>query len=119
MLLRVRDHAALERVVVEELLNQIDVREHHSPAAVALQPELVEGVALGVVRLQQLEVRVPLVAHDLAAREAAHGDDHGLRVAAVQDPGPPRAGGRALLTRRGPLSQRYVNRRASLERDGY
>ena len=71
------------------------------------------------VRLQQLEVRVPLVAHDLAAREAAHGDDHGLRVAAVQDPGPPRTGGRALLTRRGPLSQRYVNRRASLERDGY
>ena len=71
------------------------------------------------VRLQQLEVRVPLVAHDLAAREAAHGDDHGLRVAAVQDPGPPRAGGRALLIRRGPLSQRYVNRRASRERDGY
>eukprot|EP00965_Chrysotila_dentata_P261762 6214360-Pleurochrysis_carterae.AAC.4 len=38
--------AALERVVVEQLLNQIDVREQHPPAAVPFKAERVECVTL-------------------------------------------------------------------------
>ena len=64
-------------VVVEELLDQVHVCEHHPPAAVSLQPQLVQGVALVKVRLQQAEICLPLVSDHLPAREASHGDDHG------------------------------------------
>jgi len=48
------------------------VTHEHAAAAVALQVEGVEGVALGVVRLEEVEVRVPLVSDDL--RRNAAGD---------------------------------------------
>ena len=32
------------RVVIEQLLNQIDVRQHHPPAAIPLQAEFVQRV---------------------------------------------------------------------------
>jgi hypothetical protein len=48
------------------------VTHEHAAAAVALQVEGVEGVALGVVRLEKVEVRVPLVSDDL--RRNAAGD---------------------------------------------
>ena len=56
---------ALERVVVEQLLDEVDVRHEHAAAAVAREAERVERLALAVVGLQQVEVRVPLVADDL------------------------------------------------------
>merc|ERR1740130_1515777 len=68
--------AALERVVIQQLLDEVDVREQHSSAAVPAKPEGIEGVTLCVVALQELEVLVVLVADDLAASEAAHRDDH-------------------------------------------
>ena len=50
--------------------------QEHTPTAVALQAERIKRIALRVVRLEQLKILVPLVPDDLAAREAAHGDDH-------------------------------------------
>mmetsp|Transcript_3678 Transcript_3678/g.10467 ORF Transcript_3678/g.10467 Transcript_3678/m.10467 type:complete len:124 (+) Transcript_3678:183-554(+) len=41
-------------VVVQKLLNEIDVREHHPPAAVPPETELVHGIALGVVGLEEI-----------------------------------------------------------------
>lgn len=64
-------------VVVEELLDQVNVCEHHPPAAVSLQPQLVQGVTLVKVCLQQAEICLPLVSDHLPAREASHRDDHG------------------------------------------
>lgn len=40
--------SALRCGVVEKLLNQVDVGEQHPPAAVAREPKLIEGHALGV-----------------------------------------------------------------------
>ena len=64
-------------VVVQKLLNQIDVGEHHPSAAVPPQAELVHGIALGVVGLEEVQVGLPLVADDLSARETPNGDNHG------------------------------------------
>lgn len=50
--------------------------EHHSSAAVSLEPELVQRISLVVVRLQQAQVRLPLVPDYLTACEASHRDDH-------------------------------------------
>ena len=67
------------RVVVEQLLNEVDVREQHPAAAVPREPELVQRLHLRHLRpIHQVEVRLPLVPDHLAAREAAHRDDHGL-----------------------------------------
>eukprot|EP00616_Rhizochromulina_sp_CCMP1243_P010722 CAMPEP_0118973746 /NCGR_PEP_ID=MMETSP1173-20130426/10868_1 /TAXON_ID=1034831 /ORGANISM="Rhizochromulina marina cf, Strain CCMP1243" /LENGTH=62 /DNA_ID=CAMNT_0006923439 /DNA_START=277 /DNA_END=462 /DNA_ORIENTATION=+ len=58
------------------------MRENHSATAVPLEAKLVQGVPLGVVRLQQRHEGLPLVPHDLPASEAPHRDDHpppGLR----------------------------------------
>ena len=63
--------SALERVVVEQLVDQVDVREQHAAAAVALEAERVERVTLGVVVVQQLEVFLVLVADDLRGAGAA------------------------------------------------
>lgn len=51
--------------------------KQHAAAAVALQAQRVQGIPLGVLGLQQAQVGLPLVADDLATREAANGDDHG------------------------------------------
>ena len=58
---------AFKSVVVEEFLDEIDVRHEHAPAAVPLQIERVQGVSLGVIRLEQVQVRVPLVSDHLSA----------------------------------------------------
>eukprot|EP00303_Exanthemachrysis_gayraliae_P002083 CAMPEP_0205998764 /NCGR_PEP_ID=MMETSP1464-20131121/427_1 /ASSEMBLY_ACC=CAM_ASM_001124 /TAXON_ID=119497 /ORGANISM="Exanthemachrysis gayraliae, Strain RCC1523" /LENGTH=163 /DNA_ID=CAMNT_0053371919 /DNA_START=178 /DNA_END=668 /DNA_ORIENTATION=+ len=70
-------HVLLVHVVVEELLDEVHVREEHPAAAVALEVELVQRVPFRVVGLEELEVRLVLIADHLAAGEAAHGDDHG------------------------------------------
>lgn len=64
-------------VVVEQLLDQVDMGEHHSSAAVTLEPEIIQRVALVVVRLKQAQVRLPLVPDYLPTREASNRDDHG------------------------------------------
>lgn len=69
-------HTKALTVVVEQLLDQVDVGEHHSSAAVSLEPELVQSVALVKVGLQQAQVRLPLVPDYLPAGEASHRDDH-------------------------------------------
>lgn len=63
-------------VVAQQLLDQIHVGQDHPPAAVALQPQLVQRIALAHVLREILQVGLPLVADDLAAGEAAHRDDH-------------------------------------------
>jgi hypothetical protein len=83
LLLRV----ALQRVVVQQLLNQVDMSEHHAPAAIAPQPEAVERVALAVaLTIQHVKVLVVLAADHLAACEAADRDDHVGRVRASTPP---------------------------------
>ena len=72
--------------------------EQHSPTAVPLQTQSVEGITrkvknmiriwrrteankkplpFSVLRLEEVEVRLPFVADHLAAGEAPNGDDHG------------------------------------------
>lgn len=66
----------LDGVVAEKLLNEINVREEHPPAAVPPQVQAVQRVSFGIVSLQDAQVSVPFVADHFAAGEAAHGDDH-------------------------------------------
>ena len=56
---------ALERIVVEQLLDEVDVAHEHAAAAVAGEIQGVEGVALGVIRLEEVQVSIPLVSDDL------------------------------------------------------
>jgi hypothetical protein len=44
--LRYLDNVALRRVIAQQLLDEIDVREDHATAAVSVQAELVHGVAV-------------------------------------------------------------------------
>lgn len=71
-----RRRSALQRIIIQQLLNQIHVSENHSAAAVSLEPELVQSLALLEVVVQELDVGVILVANHLAACKAAHGNDH-------------------------------------------
>ena len=64
------------RVVMQQFLNQVDVREHHTTAAVALERQLIECVAFCVIGAEEAEIRLPLVGQHLATRKAAHGDNH-------------------------------------------
>ena len=52
---------ALQGVVVEELLDEVDVAHEHATAAVPVQIQRVQRVSLGVVRLKEVQVGVPLV----------------------------------------------------------
>lgn len=63
-------------VVVEELLDEVNVGEDHSTAAVALEVEFCERLAFGAAVEEEGEIGVPLVANDFAAGEATDGDDH-------------------------------------------
>ena len=60
-----RSVLALERIVVEQLLDEVDVAHEHAAAAVAGEIQGVEGVALGVIRLEEVQVSIPLVSDDL------------------------------------------------------
>ena len=57
---------ALERVVVQQFLDEIYVAHEHTAAAVAVKVQRVQRVALRVVRLEKIQVRVPLVTNHLA-----------------------------------------------------
>ena len=68
-------------VVVQELHNQVDVSEDHASAAVAFAAELVQRVfGVNFLFVDEVEVAIPLVAHDFATGEAANGDDHFLFI---------------------------------------
>lgn len=60
---------------MQQTLDEVDVRQHHAAAAVPLEAELGERLTLGAALDQEREVRVPLVADDLAAAEAPDGDN--------------------------------------------
>lgn len=60
---------------MQEALNQVHMREHHAAAAVPVQLQLGKCLAFGTAFNEKRKVRVPFVAHDLAATEAAHRDD--------------------------------------------
>ena len=57
---------------MQEALDQVDVGEDHAAAAVAVELEFGERLALGAPFDEKREVCVPLVADDLAAAKAAH-----------------------------------------------
>ena len=64
-------------VVVQELDDQVHVGQDHATAAVALAAELVEGVfGVNFLFVDEVEVAIPLVAHDFATGEAAYWNDH-------------------------------------------
>ena len=62
-------------IVMKQALNEIDMRQHHTPAAVAMKLQLSQGLAFSTTLNQQGKIRVPFVANDLAATKAAHWDD--------------------------------------------
>lgn len=62
-------------IVMKQALNEIDMRQHHTPAAVAMKLQLSQGLAFSTALNQQGKIRVPFVANDLAATKAAHWDD--------------------------------------------
>lgn len=91
----------LERRVVKQLLDQVDVSKQHPSTTVALQTKCVKRVTaineqlttvndghsrvpqatqsslpFGVLSLQQTKVSFPFVADDLATGEASDWDDH-------------------------------------------
>lgn len=70
------DSQSVLTIVMEQLLNQVHVRQKHSSAAVPSQAEFIQGVAFGSVLLEEGQVGVPLVADNLAASEATNRDDH-------------------------------------------
>ena len=67
----------LERGVVEEFLDEVDVAKQHPATAVPLETEGVQGVALGVLGLQKSQVCLPFGSDNLATGEAPNRDDHG------------------------------------------
>eukprot|EP01050_Picozoa_sp_SAG11_P018961 SAG11_NODE_2948_length_2818_cov_1.988599_1_plen_65_part_00 len=52
-------------VVVQQLLDQINVREQHAAAAVSIQLQIIQRLSFVHVRLKQRAVLVPLVADHL------------------------------------------------------
>ena len=64
---------------MEELHDQVDVSQDHASAAVAFAAELVERVfGVNLLFVDEVEVAIPLVAHDFATGEAANWNDHFL-----------------------------------------
>jgi len=76
----------LEHVVVEELLNQINMGQQHAPAAEPPHAERRQRLAFAVSGLQEIQILLPLVAGDLAAREAADRNDHGCLNVLCENP---------------------------------
>jgi len=52
---------------MEELFNEIDMREDHASTAVSLQLELIQGISFADILGQEFQVLVPLVSDDLSA----------------------------------------------------
>eukprot|EP00117_Sycon_ciliatum_P020953 scpid103926/ scgid18524/ len=66
----------LQRSVVQELLDKIDVRQQHSSAAVALEAECIQCISFSVFSLKQTQVGLPFVTNHLPAGEAANWNNH-------------------------------------------
>ena len=78
---RKRHKRAERTVVVEQLLDEVHVREDHASAAVPLETQLIHGIRFGAARgLDGLDVGVVLVADHLSTGEATHGNDHAAAV---------------------------------------
>src|SRR5688572_6822764 len=68
-----------ERSLVRRgFLDEVHVAHQHAAAAEAREARRVEGLLAALARGQRLLVDVVGGADDLAAREAANGDDHGI-----------------------------------------
>ena len=67
--------------VIQNLLNQIDVRQHHTAEAKTIEPKLIKDFPLTPFALEQLEVTIPHVTVELAAGVAPNWDDHWERTA--------------------------------------
>ena len=68
-------------VVVQEFDDQVNVSQDHASAAVAFAAELVQCVlCVDFFLVNEVEIAIPLVAHDFATGEAANGDDHFLFI---------------------------------------
>ena len=61
---------------MQETLDQVNVREDHAAAAVALELKFCQRLAFCAALDEQGKVCIPLVADDLAATKAANWDDH-------------------------------------------
>ena len=62
--------------VLEQLLDQVDVRHDHAAAAVPSEAELVHRVTIGNALVDEDEISLPQVARHLAAGETPDRDDH-------------------------------------------
>lgn len=60
---------------MKQFLNQVNVCQYHSTAAVPLQLKLIQCVSFAHVLRQVLQVLIPFVTNDFSARETAHWDD--------------------------------------------
>lgn len=86
-------------VVVQQLVNEVDVRQKHAAAAIPNELELVQGLAVKDVNeghrrtvnvhlpffipcLKKHEILLPFVTHNLPTSEASHRDDHGSALTA-------------------------------------
>ena len=68
----------LENVVVQQLLDEINVCQQHSPAAISLHTKLSEGFPFSLPVLEQGKVLFPFVTNNLSAREATDRDNHAV-----------------------------------------
>ena len=75
------------RVIIKQLLNQINMSQNHPPATVTFEAELVHGVAFVHGGGEEGEVGFPFVADYFAAGEATDGDDHWIRVLVFKEDG--------------------------------
>jgi hypothetical protein len=88
---------------VEQLFNQIHVRQNHSPAAVPAQSQQIQSLTTGVkrtdetttdkqhpqrsspfrvIRLQQIQIRIPFISDHFATGKASNWNNHDERVRA-------------------------------------
>ena len=105
----------LERVVGEQLLDQVYVREQHAAAAVAFELEAVKRLRLVHLRLQQPHVLLPLVPDDLRATRGGGEAVHSATRAPLRFPAP-RGHGSARAPLRLPASVGQRDRRVRSER---
>ena len=55
----------LSRIILQQLLDQIDVRHQHAPTTVSLAAQLVHGLAVAHVLLEQLHEAFPEIGYYL------------------------------------------------------
>lgn len=67
---------SLHRIIMKELLNEVYMSENHASATISFQLKFIESIPFTHVFCEELKVRVPFVADDFSAREAADRNDH-------------------------------------------